>query len=57
MPAQLFRRELDSVLRRGLVSGYHHVEQTDVALRGRLRIGSRCGPSSSGLSPGSLLCS
>lgn len=41
--AQLFIRELDAVLRRGLVSGYHHVEQTDVVLRGRLRIDDQFG--------------
>lgn len=41
--ALLFLRELEAVLRRGLVSGYHQVEQTDVILRGRLRIGEQFG--------------
>ena len=41
--AHLYLRELDAVLRRGLVCGYHDVEQTDVVLRGRLRIGEQFG--------------
>lgn len=41
--ARLYQRELDMVLRRGLLSGYHQVETTDVILRGRLRMHDQLG--------------
>lgn len=41
--AQLYIRELDALLQRGLVSGYRRVEATDVVLRGRLRMREQFG--------------
>lgn len=41
--AKLYLRELDSVLRRGLLNGYRQVDSTDVVLRGRLRMHDQLG--------------